>query len=128
MTQKKSQISAAEWEIMTILWSVPPPLTSKDVLDKLPSRRWKQKTVNTFLARLKDKGVVAAQKVRNVYHYTPLVQAEDCVQEKTRFFMDQFFKGAVAPMVLQLVKQTDLTPQEIDELEDILKQKRRSDQ
>ena len=45
------RISSAEWEVMSVVWDSA-PVTATEVFEALPADRgWKQKTVNTFLAR-----------------------------------------------------------------------------
>ena len=57
----RSRISTAEWEVMNVVWAKQ-PLTAAQVFAALPpGHGWKQKTVNTFLARLAGKGNPASR-------------------------------------------------------------------
>ena len=50
------KISSAEWEVMSVVWDKA-PVTATEVFEALPpGHGWKQKTVNTFLTRLVEKG------------------------------------------------------------------------
>src|SRR5579885_2383938 len=65
------KISAAEWEVMNVVWAQH-PVTAAQVYAGLPATtEWKQKTVNTFLARLVEKKVLSVTKQGNVNLYAP---------------------------------------------------------
>ena len=58
MPRKPPRISESEWIVANIVWDHP-GLTATEVLERLPAGvEWKQKTVNTFLTRLAEKGVL----------------------------------------------------------------------
>ena len=118
------KISASEWEVMTTLWSQS-PRTAAEVFAALPAGHgWHQKTVNTFLARLAGKGVVRVAKEGNANLYSARLRRDECVTREGRGFLDRVFRGAAGPMLLHFCEQADLTTEEIDELEKLLKKKK----
>jgi BlaI family transcriptional regulator, penicillinase repressor len=118
------KISSAEWEVMNALWSKG-PLTATEVFDALPADHgWKQKTVNTFLTRLVDKKVLAADRREKAFVYTARVSREKCVQQEGDSFLQKVFQGATGDLVLHFCARADLTPEEIRELEQLLKSKK----
>ncbi len=118
------RISSAEWEVMSVVWAKA-PLTATAVFDGLPPRHgWKQKTVNTFLARLVDKGVLAVDKREKAFVYTARVTREKCVQSEGASFLQRVFHGATGDLVLHFCEKADLTADEISELEQLLKAKK----
>ena len=80
--------------------------------------------MNTFLARLATKGAVRISKDGNVNAYAPRLRREDCVARESRGFLDRIFRGAPGPMLVHFCEQTDLTADEIRELEKLLKKKK----
>jgi BlaI family penicillinase repressor len=54
------RISDAEWKVLGVLWKNS-PLTASQIFDQLAAREWKLNTVRTFLTRLENKGVIAAE-------------------------------------------------------------------
>ena len=51
-------ISSAEWEVMTVVWSKPPAAAS-DIVEQLEARRgWRSRTIRTLLDRLVKKGAL----------------------------------------------------------------------
>jgi BlaI family penicillinase repressor len=118
------KISQAEWEVMSVLWTQA-PLTAADVFSALPAGHgWKQKTVNTFLTRLVDKKVLAVDKSEKAHVYAPRVSREKCVSQEGESFLQRVFQGATGDLVLHFCARADLTPEEIRELEQLLKAKK----
>ena len=118
------KISSAEWEVMSVVWAKA-PLTATDVFAGLPAGHgWKQKTVNTFLARLVDKGVLAVDKTEKAHVYTARLAREKCVQQEGDSFLQRVFQGATGDLVLHFAARADLTTEEIRELEQLLKTKK----
>ena len=118
------KISSSEWEVMDTLWTRS-PRTAADVMAALPAGHgWHQKTVNTFLARLAAKGAVRVTKDGNVNVYAARLRREECVAREGRGFLERVFRGATGPMLLHFCEQADLTTEEINELEKLLKKKK----
>jgi BlaI family penicillinase repressor len=119
-----SKISNSEWEVMSVIWARA-PITAPEVFAALPEGHgWKQKTVNTFLVRLVDKGVLAADKKEKAFVYTARIGRDKCVQEEGRSFLHRVFQGATGELVLHFAEQADLTADQIRELEQMLKTKK----
>jgi BlaI family penicillinase repressor len=118
------RISSAEWDVMSVVWAKA-PLTATEVFDALPSGHgWKQKTVNTFLTRLVDKGVLAVDRRGKAFVYTAQVAREECIQTEGDSFLQRVFRGATGDLVLHFCERADLTAAEIHELEQLLKAKK----
>lgn len=99
-------------------------MTAVEVCSALPHARWKQKTVNTFLTRLGEKGVLKVTKQGNVNLYTPRLRREDCVADEGDSFLRRVFGGAPASLMLHFCERAEFTPEEIKQLERILKTKK----
>lgn len=118
------KISSAEWEVMNVIWEQS-PLTAAEVFAGLPEDHgWKPKTVNTFLARLVDKGALKVVKKDNVNVYAPRVRREDCVASESESFLQRVYRGAAGPLLLHFCQQEQLSEAEIAELQKLLRQKK----
>ena len=114
------RISDAEWEVMRVVWKRH-PIDAGSVAEVVCERRdWSERTVKTLLARLVAKGALGYDVDGKRYLYRPLVAREACVRQASRSFLERVFGGAVRPALLHLVRESDLTPEEIDELERLL--------
>src|SRR5436305_5933338 len=93
-------ISSSEWEVMSVIWSKG-ALTAAEVFAALPAGHgWKQKTVNTFLTRLVDKGVLTVDKAEKAFVYRARIPREKCVQLEGESFLRRVFRGAAGDLVL----------------------------
>ena len=109
---------------MAVVWSKE-PLTAQEVFSALPSgHKWKQKTVNTFLVRLVDKGVLQVDKREKAHVYSSRLSRDECIRAESDFFLKRVFQGATGELVLHFCENADFTPQEIRELEHLLKARR----
>jgi BlaI family penicillinase repressor len=118
------KISSAEWEVMNVVWERA-TVTAAEVFAGLPQGHgWKQKTVNTFLARLADKGVLKVTKADNVNRYQARLRREACVASESDHFLRRVFRGAAGPLLLHFCEQQDLSKADIRELEKLLRKKK----
>lgn len=109
---------------MTVLWTKGPQ-TATEVFAALPQGHgWKQKTVNTFLTRLAEKGAVSVDKREKAHTYTARFSRDKCIQVEGETFLRRVFQGAAGDLVLHFCARADLTPEEIRELEQLLKAKK----
>jgi BlaI family penicillinase repressor len=119
-------ISDAEWAVMNVLWAAADALTANEVVEHLSGRtKWNPRTIKTMLNRLVRKGALAYQTQGNRYLYRPKVSREACVSAKSRSFAARVFGGAVGPMLAHFVDTADLTPQDIEQLKQVLARKER---
>ena len=119
-----SKISPAGWEVLNLLWDKA-PATAAEIFEALPKgREWHVKTVNTFLARLVDKGVLQVRREGRSNVYVPRRTREQCVQAEGESFLNRVFRGAFGPMLLHFVENADLSAEEIRDLQRLLKKKK----
>ncbi len=116
-------ISESEWIVASIVWTEG-ALTAGEIAERLPRKvRWKPKTVNTFLARLVAKGVLAVELDGRAYRYRARIRRERCVRAESESFLRRVFGGAAAPMLAHFCETANLTDEEIAELRRILNRK-----
>jgi len=115
------RISEGEQAVMEVLWA-DSPLTAAEVAERIPPERgWSERTVKTMLGRLLTKGALVHEEDGRRYLYRPAVQRADYAMRETRKLVDRLFGGRAAPLVAQLAANEGLTPQDIAELEALLK-------
>jgi len=116
------RISESEAAVMMVLWEAS-PLTAQDVVERVPAERgWSANTVKTLLARLVAKKVVAHEADGRRYLYRPLVARTDYVAGESRRLMDRLFGGRLTPLVAHLAERDALSPEEIAEIQALLKE------
>jgi BlaI family penicillinase repressor len=126
MQPQVPSISESEWIVASEVWAED-GLTASEIGSRLEGRAaWKQKTVNTFLARLVTKGVLEARPDGRAFRYFTLIPRDQCVRAESASFLKRVFGGAVAPMLAHFCETTDLSEDEVERLRKILKKKDKS--
>ncbi|HEM4279439.1 CopY/TcrY family copper transport repressor [Streptococcus suis] len=73
-------ISAAEWQVMRVLWAHP-GATSQEIIQALQEGfDWQATTIKTLLGRLRKKNYLRMAKETSKYHYYPLISEEEHLQ------------------------------------------------
>ncbi|AIY80089.1 penicillinase repressor [Clostridium botulinum 202F] len=118
------KISESEWEVMKTLWKTN-PLTSEEIIDALSLKMsWSKQTIKTFITRLIKKGVIGFKKDGRVYNYYPLISEGDCMKFENKSFIKKVYDGALNILFSSFLEEEDLSIDEIEELEKILKEKK----
>ena len=116
------RISDAEHAVMEVLWEEA-PLAASDVADRVgPERGWSVRTVKTLLSRLLAKGALVYEEEGRRYLYRPAIAREDFVERESEKLLDRMFGGRVTPLVAHLAERNRLSPQDIAEIEALLKE------
>lgn len=116
------KISDAEYAVMAVLWERA-PLTAADVAERVAEERdWTLQTVKTLLSRLMAKDAIAADQDGRRFLYRPLIAREDYVAGESGRLIDRLFGGRISPLVAQLAQQDQLSPDDIAELEALLRE------
>jgi len=119
------KISPAEWEVLNVLWETAPAAAAEISAALAGDKEWHPKTVNTFLARLVEKGIVRVRREGKSNVYTPTKTRAQCLRAESDSFLQRVFRGATGPMLLHFVERADLSPEEIRQLEQLLQQKKK---
>lgn len=118
------KISAAEWEVMKLLWKHK-TLTSEKIINSLSEKmNWSTQTIKTFITRLVKKEVVGFEKVGRTYNYYPLISENECVKAENQSFLQKVYDGAVSMLLTKFLEAESLSDKEIEELEELLKSKK----
>ena len=77
---------------------------------------WQKNTGITLLARLGEKGLVTAEKLGRRNRYTAAVTEAEYQAAQTRSLLDKLYQGEARGLVLTLLEQQLLSPEDYDEL------------
>ncbi len=111
---------------MRVIWARH-PLTANEVVAALTEGdpTWHPKTVRTLLARLVQKGALRYRSTGRPYRYEPQFTEAECVAAASDSFLNRVFAGALKPMLAHFVERQALSPEELQDLQAILKKKQR---
>lgn len=123
---KRVNITPTEWEVMRVVWAQG-ETTSKAVFTVLNEKKeWKSTTVKTLLGRLVEKGMLSTKKVGNKFLYTPLIEQRKSVQNVTDDLLSKVCSTKVGNLIETIITDCELSYNDIDRLEAILKEKRKT--
>ena len=116
------KISAAELEVMSVVWRKP-GLAASDIHVELGDEKdWTSRTVKTLLSRLVEKAALRTEEDGRRYLYFPLIEEEAYKARAAGQFIDRVFSGRAAPLVAHLADSRGLTQDDIAELERLLRE------
>jgi len=119
------RVSEAEWRVMKVLWARS-PMTANEVVEALePTSAWSPKTIKTLINRLVQKKALGYEKKGRAFNFYPLVEETECIKAANRSFLKRFHGGALKPMLASFLEDTELLPEEIEELKQMLDEKGR---
>jgi BlaI family penicillinase repressor len=114
-------ISEAGWTVMEALWDHSPQTASEVARTLQPSTGWAVNTVRTLLTRLVEKGALLSEEnVEGVRIYSPAVERDALVRSESESFLNRVFKGAAQPLLLHFASRSNLSPEEIRQLKQLL--------
>ena len=121
-----------EWLIMDAVWDSGDRPTSAEILNRIDeAAKLDARTERVLLHHLCRKGLlgyVVDERDSRVYHYYPLRTREECLREKSRDFIDTYFRGSSSVAVAALLKSAKFTDEQLKELEEILKARKEGEQ
>ncbi len=114
------KISESEFEVMKIVWKYA-PINTNEITEKLTrTTRWSPKTIQTMIKRLVNKGALSYTKDGRVFVYTPLVNENEYIDQKSNSFLKRYFNGNIASMVSAYMEHDRLSEADLEELRTLL--------
>ena len=74
------RLPSAEEQVMSVIWKSNESIDLKSIMNAANEKfdhDWKPQTVSTFLARLRKRGFLSAEKIGRYTYYTPIVEMAD---------------------------------------------------
>lgn len=120
MPRKPSEtLTGSELRIMEILWQNG-PATVQHILNALPGRpALAYNTVLTTIRILERKGYLDHSKDGRAHIYRPLVEREEATRSEIRHLVRRFFSNSHEDLVLNILKERNVAPQEIERLREM---------
>ena len=126
MPKPEIELTEAEWTIIKAVWERE-PCTAPDIQERLHKQTaWAYSTVRTLMDRMVGKGLLAAEKIRNLTLYRSAVTREQAQRGELRYALKNAFNGALSPMVQCLLESGDVTPEELEKIKNLIADHERS--
>ena len=111
-------LTKAEEQIMQAIWKLDKAFL-KEIIDELPNPKPHSNTVATIIKILTEKEFVGLKVFGRMHQYYPLVSKEAYSKNTMKSFVKGYFEGNFSNAVSFMVKENNLS---IDDLELLLKQ------
>jgi len=118
------KLADSELEIMKAIWTMdnseadaPSTITAAEILSAFDKKHWKTQTVNTFMTRLVDKGLLSVEKRMKTNYYTPLITEREYQQFEAQNMLDSVYNGSLHSFLSALFGEK-VNTKEIEQLKD----------
>src|SRR3954454_12558714 len=116
MRRRSTTLTEQELEIMKIVWARE-SATVRDVYEALLERRKvAYTTVMTMMKILETKKYLKKSLADRAYVYRPAQPKGEVIGDMVRDFVNRVFNGSAEPLLLHLVQEHDLSPEELEEI------------
>lgn len=109
------ELTKAEEQIMRVFWSIGPAFV-KEVLEQLPEPKPAYNTVSTIVRILEKKDAVGYEAFGKSHRYFPLITEEQYKKQTLNGVIGKFFGNSYKNLVAHLVKEENISLDELDEL------------
>ena len=116
-------VSETEREILEYLWENPQGVLSREMLEyfnEVKKKEWKKQTLNTFLLRLAEKGLIEgkAQGVKKIYQ--AVYDIKEFEAKKAESILENNYGGSVRNFVMALTGGEKIDKAMADDLRKML--------
>ena len=125
MPKQTIELTESEWSIIKAVWKNE-PCAAPIIQEKLHKQtEWTYSTVRTLMDRMVAKGLLTAEKIRNLTLYRSAVTREQAQRGELLYALKNAFNGALTPMMQCLLETGELSAKELARLEALIKEKKK---
>lgn len=115
-------LTKTEFDILRILWKSG-RLSVRELHDQMiENYPWAYSTTKTMMDRMVKKGLLKREQFHGIFLYTPLISRPKGFARLINFFSDRVLELDYGAVVSLFSRSKALTPDEIEELSQILKE------
>ena len=100
-----SHLSKTEYRIMEYFWSTGGKYTFGELMkyfNEEEDKNWKKQTLNTFLSRLIDKGLLERKKEETKAYYGAALTKAEFKQRKAKAILEECYEGKISHFIAAL--------------------------
>ena len=114
------KLTEKEMELMEIFWSHG-GMTMRELYELLPEPRTHFNTISTFIRRLEEEGFVKHEPLGGrLFKYDAAVSRWEYEKREQKSFLGRFFNGSHMDFVRHLVKEEEISKEELQELLELI--------
>lgn len=124
MKKDDIELFESEWTILEAVWALE-PCAAPTVQEALcNSKDWAYSTVKTMMDRMVRKGLLKAEKICNLYLYRSAITKQQAQSTEIVRTLKRAFDGAMTPMMQFMINNDDLSSEEYDQLEQLIRERK----
>lgn len=124
MRKKPIELTEAEWTIIKAVWENE-SCTAPQIQELLAKKtQWTYSTVRTLMDRMAAKGLLTSEKTGKQTFYRSAVTAKQAQKSELLYALKHAFNGALTPMVACLLETSNLSKEDLSQLESLLEAKK----
>lgn len=113
------RLTQKEESIMQILWKLKKAFV-KDIIAQMPEPTPPYNTISSLVRVLEKKGFVGYKAYGKTHEYYPLVKQADYLKSTFKGLLSGYFNNSYESMVSFMVKEENLSEEEIKRLQEII--------
>jgi len=126
MAKQNHELTEGEWAIIQAVWAKE-PCAAPDVQESLGAElSWSHSTVRTMMNRMVAKGLLTTERLRNLILYRSSITRTEAQSREVMGAIKRAFNGAMTPMMQFLVDSGELSSEQLDDLEVMIKNKKKN--
>ena len=123
MKKTYQRLPESELDIMLVLWNHTPPMNRMEIEKVINTKKsLAPTTILSLLARLEAKNFVKVTKQGKMNLYTPLVSQSDYQAHESQSVLEKLYGNSLKKFVTSLYQGKKVSPEEIQNLSDFLKE------
>jgi BlaI family penicillinase repressor len=120
MPKQEIELTGSEWTIIKAIWEHE-PCTAPAVQEALfKQTEWTYSTVRTFMDRMVSKGLLKAEKTGKLTLYRSATTQAQARRGELLYALKHAFNGALTPMVQCLLDTKTVSPDELDQIKQMI--------
>lgn len=129
MGRLKQDITDAELSLLHLLWEQGPS-TIRDLAEQMYQEvsRSEHATVQKLLNRLEEKNYITRDRTGTAHIFRAVVNRDDVIGHRLRTVAEKLCGGSVTPLLTHLMRNQSLSPEQRQELRNLIDEMDRSSQ
>src|SRR5262245_21019808 len=125
LTPPHHRLGDLQLRILQALWARGEAAVADVLQDLRPERDLAYTTVATMLRKMELRGLVTHREEGSTFLYHAAVAAEQVGRSMTDHVVERLFEGSLADAVSHLLRTRDVSRQELDQLEKLIREAKR---
>lgn len=121
---EQQNISQAEWQVMRVLWAYPHSRSTEIVARLEADFSWKPATVKTLLNRLKNKDLIAMEKIEGKFYYQAQILEEEHLENSWQTLFGNMCNTKHGALLISMIEASQISKSDLEDLAAAIERKK----